>query len=448
MPDFGTDDLAQWTGGTWTARPGGSIGGFAIDSRRVRPGDLFVALRTDRRDGHDFLEAAAAAGATAALVAGARPGVPLAQLVVADPLAAFQRIAREHRNRFYGKVVAVSGSAGKTSTKELLAQLLGEPGEVLATEGNLNNHLGVPLTLTRLDAHRHRWAVVEAGISAPGEMARLAGMIEPDAAVITLIGPAHLEELGGLEGVAREKSALIRGVRPGGVAVFPRECESWAAFRRLPVPSIPVDFTLQPGRESVEVVLHRPGGGERFIVPSPSEGMARNAALALELARYFGVAAGPLRRRLARWRPAPGRGEIRREGGRLWYLDYYNANPASMADALRAFRRLAGGREPKLYILGGMEELGSDEARYHRELGAGLDLAPADRVLVVGPQGPLVRQGALEAGARPEQIVLADTAAEGAALAAGFTGAIFVKGSRKHQLEQAVAGRAEAAIPC
>ncbi len=179
MPSFLPAQLASWTGGRWTAQPVSSLLGFAIDSRQLRRGDVFVAIKSEQRDGHAFLGAAEAAGASAALVSTPDPALALPQLVVADPLRAFQAIAREHRRLFRGPVVGISGSAGKTSTKNLLALLLeaaaassdAHAGQVLATEGNLNNHLGVPLTLTRLDPAVHRFAVVEAGISAPGEMA-------------------------------------------------------------------------------------------------------------------------------------------------------------------------------------------------------------------------------------------------------------------------------------
>lgn len=179
MHSFDPKDLALWTGGSWTGRPVAATG-FSVDSRRLSPGQAFVALRTGRRDGHDFLGAARQAGASFAVVARAVPGIPLAQLVVADPLAALQAVARGHRRSFRGTIVAITGSAGKTSTKELLSLLLGgDHAGVLATEANLNNQIGVALTLTRIDPASHRVAVVEAGISAPGEMATLAAMLSP-----------------------------------------------------------------------------------------------------------------------------------------------------------------------------------------------------------------------------------------------------------------------------
>jgi len=195
MPTFAPEKMAAWTGGHWTRIPGGALGGFTQDTRQLAAGQVFVAVKTAMRDGHDFLGEALKRGATAALVGREVAGAKLPQLVVDDPLAAFQLIAREHRREFHGTVVGVTGSVGKTSTKDLLALLLGGPEAVLATAGNLNNHLGVPLTLTRLDSAVHRAAVIEAGISEPGEMAPLAEMIEPDHSVVTLVGPAHLQKL-------------------------------------------------------------------------------------------------------------------------------------------------------------------------------------------------------------------------------------------------------------
>jgi len=438
MDAFDAATLSRWTMGTWAGQPPHApLTGFAIDSRLVKRGDVFVALRTEQRDGHEFLAAAAAAGAAAALVARYRPEVALAQLVVPDTLFAFQTIAREHRRQFTGPVIGITGSAGKTSTKELLALLLGP--ETLATEGNLNNHLGVPLTLTRLDLTRHRFAVIEAGISAPGEMRVLAGMIEPDAAVITMVGPAHLEELGGLDGVAREKAVLAQNVRPGGVILFPPSCRAYSAFRSLKTHLPPWGVKTQPEGESVKIWLAGDVASEPFVLPVPSEGMAQNAALALLIALHFGVPEFELRRRLAQWRPAAQRGEVRREGGRLWYLDYYNANPVSMRDALAAFERLAPRTGARLFILGCMEELGAGAARYHRELGNQLPLGRLDRVFVVGDWAHAVRDGAIERGAAPSQIITGQTASEASALIGEFSGAIFVKGSRKHRLEAALA---------
>ena len=427
-----------------------------MDTRQLRAGQVFVALRTEKRDGHEFLPAAQAAGASAALVATPNPALALPQLVVADPLAAFQAIAREHRRTFRGPVIGISGSAGKTSTKNLLALLLGGEGAgVLATEGNLNNHIGVPLTLTQLDPARHKFAVIEAGISAPGEMKVLAGMIEPTVALITLVAAAHTAELGGLEGVAREKAVLPAAVRPDGVAIFPKACTHFAPFRDMFVnqlvlersdvlrpatqPRHTIHFNiLQRGGETVIVIAYGPPPPAMFKLARVSDGMAQNAALALTAALYLGMAPAVLQARLAGWAPAPLRGEIRREGDRLLYLDCYNANPASMADALGAFQAIAPAGVARLYVLGCMEELGAESAGLHRALGRALGLRGGDRVLVIGTQASEVCSGILEQGDFSRQIQIVSSVETIAPVLAEWRGAVFLKGSRRYQLERAV----------
>jgi len=438
--------------------PTAPLTGFTMDTRQLRAGQVFVALKTEKRDGHDFLAAARSAGASAALVEKANPALALPQLVVADPLAAFQVIAREHRRAFRGPVVGVSGSAGKTSTKNLLALLLGdEAGGVLATEGNLYNHIGVPLTLTRLDPARHKFAVIEAGISGPGEMAPLAAMIEPDLAINTLVAPAHVEALGSLEGVAREKAVLTAAVRAGGVAVFPRQSLEFSAFRELGVNTLvvePADVlrpTAPPKDRVYFTVTHR--GDETAIVvaygtPPPlvftlrrvSAGMAQNAVMAICAALWLGVKAETVQARLAGWRPAKLRGELRREDGRLLYLDCYNANPAAMGDALDAFYAVAPEKEPRLLIIGCMGELGAESAMYHRALGRAIRLRRGDHLMIIGDDAEAVRQGALENGLPAAQVEVVSSLEPIKTRVAGFRGAVFVKGSRRYQLETILEG--------
>jgi UDP-N-acetylmuramoyl-tripeptide--D-alanyl-D-alanine ligase len=460
MPSFDPEILAAWTGGRWSAPPASAPTGFSVDSRRIGPGQVFVALRTGKRDGHDFLGAAAAAGASAAIVSRPVAGISLPQLVVPDPLAALQAIARGHRARFRGRVVGVTGSAGKTSTKEILAILLGgEASGVLATEGNLNNQIGVALTLCRLDLERHRYAVVEAGISAPGEMATLAAMIDPDIAIVTMVGPAHLEDLGSIEAVASEKAVLAAAaIAKGGTSIFPSACEDFDVFRALP-PSGCLVVELAPvsgGRVPPKgrIAFHASHLGEHttvsvaFGAPPPvvvslrrvTDGMAQNTALAVCAALKMGVQRKDMERRLASWNPSPLRGEWRLSDGRRLYLDCYNANPSSMADALAAFDAVAPKDEPRLMVIGCMEELGPDAPRYHLELGRSLRLRAGDQLVAIGGLAGAVRQGALDAGADPGQIETADSVGPLSARLAGFRGSVFVKGSRRHELERAFAG--------
>lgn len=455
MMEFSPDKLAVWTGGRWTARPGAGITGFSQDTRNLGAGGAFVALKTEKRDGHDFLADAKARGAAAAIVSHEVRGTELAQLVVDDSLAAFQRIAREHRREFHGTVIGVSGSAGKTSTKDLLALLLGGAPRVLATEGNLNNHIGVPLSLTRIDPAVHRTVVIEAGINMPGEMGGLAGMIEPDHSVITFVGPAHLERLGSLERVAYEKSRLPAANRPGGLAVFPVSCWEYESFRALenPLVLVPANQAMVKvtARTISFTVLHRPertevalDGGRPFVMPRVSGGMAQNAALAIALARELREEEAALRERLADWKPARWRGELVRRGEAVVYCDFYNANPASMQDAITAFSGLAPADRPHLYVIGGMEELGAGAAEFHRQLGRTMLLRPGDRLFAIGEHAESLRTGLLENGNDPAQIEVVETLEPVRRALEHFGGAAFLKGSRRHRLELVLGDEREA----
>lgn len=419
--------------------------GFNQDTRTLGAGQVFVALKTDRRDGHDFLNEAQQGGAVAALTSRAVAGSTLPQLVTTDPLVAFQRIAREHRREFHGTVVGVTGSVGKTSTKDLLALLLGGSPNVLSTQGNLNNSIGVPLTLTRLES-THRAAVVEAGINMPGEMAELATMIEPDHSIVTLVAPAHLEKLGSVEGVASEKARLPAANRAGGLAVFPVACWTYAPFQALANPLVLVpeneSMTKVTARAVKFNVFHRPDqteltldGKRRFKLRRVSAGMAQNAALALTLASELGVQDASLQSRLDGWLPSKWRGELRRSGEATVYCDFYNANPASMSDAIDAFNAAVSADLPRLYVLGSMEELGANSASYHQQLGRRLHLRRGDFLFALGSQAAALREGLLENGNDPAQVaVVAEVSAVRERLA-GFKGAVFLKGSRRYQLE-------------
>ncbi|MBI2518528.1 MAG: UDP-N-acetylmuramoyl-tripeptide--D-alanyl-D-alanine ligase [Opitutae bacterium] len=457
MPTFAPAKLAAWSGGRWTRLPGGTLVGFNQDTRTLTAGQVFVALKTDRRDGHDFLGEAQARGAAAAIVAREVPGPDLPQLVVADPLTAFQQIAGGYRREFFkGPVIGVTGSAGKTSTKDLIQLLLGGAPAVYATEGNLNNHIGVPLTLTRLDPAVHTAAVVEAGVSGPGEMPPLVAMIQPEHAVVTMVGPAHLERLGSVEGVAAEKVALLTGVKPGGLQVFPVSCWSQEVFRHLANPLVLVpaneDMVKVGGRTVAFTVLHRPertevtlGGKRTFILRRVSGGMAQNAALALALASELGVSDAQLQERLAKWQPSKWRGELQRVGDAVVYCDFYNANPASMQDAIAAFYSLVKPELPRLYVLGCMEELGATAPEHHRQLGRSLLLRPGDAAFIIGSQAAAVREGLLENGNDPAQVAVITDVAPVRERLAGFKGAVFLKASRRYQLEQVLDPHAAAA---
>ena len=219
MPDFDSAKLQAWTSGEWKSGAPSTISGFSIDTRTLQRGELFIALKTENGDGHDFLAKAKNAGASGALVARFSPNLSLSQLLVGDPLAALQTMAALHRQEFHGPVIGVTGSCGKTSTKELLALLLGDD-QVHRNRENYNNHLGVPLTLLEIDPETHDFAIIEAGMNIPGEIESLSRLIDPTASIITMVANTHLEAFGSIECIAREKSMLgpsHPGERLGGL---------------------------------------------------------------------------------------------------------------------------------------------------------------------------------------------------------------------------------------
>jgi UDP-N-acetylmuramoyl-tripeptide--D-alanyl-D-alanine ligase len=448
MPEFHPDHLAQITQGTWHFGPAPAIGGFCFDTRRIVRGDCFIALTSGQRDGHDFVADAMAGGASAALTA--RPidcGLP--QLVVEDPLLAMGAIGADVRSGFQKPVIGVTGSCGKTSTKEMLRLLLGGDN-THATAGNFNNRIGVPMTLFKLDRERHEYAVIEAGINQPGEMALLGGMIEADLSILTNIGPAHLELLGSLEGIAEEKSKLAERSRKGAPLVLPLDVLQYPAYAAMKARCIAVQFGDEPTVDGVgEFVRCRieasPAGdastvmidGQEYRVASSSEGIAKNAALAIVTARRLGLPPQVLAERIRQWQPERTRGRVVTRAGRFYYIDCYNANPASMVDALQAFQKSAPAELPRCYVLGAMNELGPSAGSFHHSVGGRLQPRPSDLAVFVGPEEMTAayRCGAESGGAEPEQIKCAENVAAIESMVADFEGALFLKGSRAYHLE-------------
>ena len=441
---YAAADLAAWTDGRWSVAPAAPVTGFGLDTRALRAGEIFVAVRTERRDGHDFLGAARAQGAAGALV-GRPVDDPLPQLLVADPLAALRRIAARARAAFPGVVIGITGSVGKTSTKELLAALLG--AEAFATEANLNNTIGVPLMLLRADPACHRFAVIEAGMSLPGELGVSAEVLRPDIAIVTAVAPVHLEGVGSLAGIAREKASLVGALAPGGQAVLPAALLAWPDFAAYADRSVAVAFGDEPLPAAAPARLVRAdfgvaadGGrtlvldGETFPLGPLSDGLARNAALAVVAARLAGRSATELGAALASWAPPAGRGSVHVDGERTFTVDCYNSSPASLLDAAQAFdRRSRASAGPRLFVLGGMAELGPTSARLHRDCGAQLPLRSGDLVVVFGGEAAAFLQGV----AHPEAgTFVAATIEEAAARVAAHRGHVFLKGSRSFALER------------
>ncbi|MCH8505636.1 MAG: UDP-N-acetylmuramoyl-tripeptide--D-alanyl-D-alanine ligase, partial [Ectothiorhodospiraceae bacterium] len=343
--------------------------GVALDSRRIEVGNLFVALTGPRFDGHDYAAAALAAGASAVLVE--RP-VEEAEpaLLVDDARQALGRLGRWWRLQQSCSVVGITGSNGKTTVKQMLQSILEQVAPTYATQGNLNNELGVPLTLSRIGSE-HRYAVVEMGASAAGEIAYLAGLAEPDVAVVTNAGPAHLQGFGSLDGVDRAKGELFRALGPGAAAVINVDdtyADLWrgyAAGRRIVGFGFSKDADVR-GSETVRgdvFEVETPLGPLHVRLPVAGRHNRMNALAAIAVAVTLGVEPDRIRLGLERFRPAGGRLQrVTAKGGGWLIDDSYNANPASLSAGLAVLLEQPG--EPWL-VLGDMGELGAEGEEMH-----------------------------------------------------------------------------------
>lgn len=461
------EEAATIANGVWTiGQPTESLTSFAIDSRVLEPGQTFVALATERRDGHDFLDQARERGAAAALVERTRHEVELPQLRVRDTCQSLHSLARSWRQRFDRTVIGITGSFGKTTVRELLGRVLGS--QWYRTPGNLNNTLGLPLCLLDLDRRHDAGAILEAGINQPGEMDLLADLMDPDMVLITGVGPAHLEQLGDLDGVAREKARLAHGVRPGGQVILPADLLAYDPFRRIPESvqvhaigvnagsRLPAGFDDLPNvsftnykwaakhgsRGTGTLAGDGTGSSGSFHFSAASPGMVSNLALVVHAARLLEVPGTTIQACLEGWKPFAHRGEIYRQGKRLYYADCYNANPASMVDSARRFQNLFAGRS-QFYVIGSMDELGEKAAQWHRRTASELAIPRDAEVFCVGPGREWLREGLLEAGHAPERINLGETADPVLPALEAFEGAVFLKGSRSQRLENLIPGGAE-----
>jgi murE/murF fusion protein len=352
-----------------------------IDSRIAAPGDLYVAIRGDTHDGHAFAGAAITAGAGAIMVEHAVP-LDAPAVTVADTRLALGKLALAHRRRWDGKLLAITGSSGKTTTKELARAALALAGPTHAADGSLNNETGVPLTLLGLRAF-HAFGVVEMGMRGAGQIEYLTRLAEPDVAVVVNAGTAHLELLGGTDAIARAKAEIWLGLRDGGTIVRPASDERLAALARGHRPDA---RHLTFGEHGADVALagYRPlptGGelelgvlGQRhpLVLPLVGKHAALDACAALAAALAAGASVDLALRGLARARPPAMRGEVIDVAGRHVIVDCYNANPASMTAALHALAERAGGPGPRrtaLAVVGDMLELGSHGPAAHHEIG-------------------------------------------------------------------------------
>lgn len=375
----------------------------STDSRQPQPGTLFFALNGPSFRGAAFAPQALGKGASHAVVDDAELAAtdPARYTFVPDPLAALQELAQHHRRQFGIPVLAVTGSNGKTTTKELLTAVLAQKFKVLATIGNLNNHIGVPLTLLRLRKDEHDFAVIEMGANHRGEIASYCAYAEPTHGLITNIGKAHLEGFGGAEGVALGKGELFDYLTRTGGTAFVNTLDA-----RLPglAASVPTRLTYPGPADMYPATLLAADPAIALRLADGTDIAARltgdynfpNLAAAAAVGLHFGIPSEKVAAALAHYNPQNNRSQLLRTAHNELLLDAYNANPSSMAAALRSFaaRPVAAG-QTKLVILGDMFELGDDSPTEHRQLGkllAGLQLP---EVVLVGPE---MQQAAATAG--------------------------------------------------
>lgn len=407
------EEAAKATGGE--ARGNWAVNGVSIDTRTLQKGDLFVALK-DIRDGHEFVAKALKAGAGAALVSyipeDVSPDAPL--LLVRDVLPALEALGRAARARTSAKVIAVTGSVGKTSTKEMLRTILSPQGKIHAAEASYNNHWGVPLTLARMPRDAD-FAIIEIGMNHPGEIAPLANLARPDVAMITTVAAAHLEAFENVEAIAYEKAAIFEGLIPGGCAIINADLPTTpilhAAARKQSGAKISgfgaavkAEFQLQNVRLSNDATIVEARHNKTavlFKLSTPGRHFAMNALGALAVADAVGADLALAALSLAQWAPPAGRGtretlvmDVVEDELRFELIDdAFNANPASLEAALDVLAastpadgigRVAAGR--RIAVLGDMLELGADEEALHRAIASYTAIENLHAIYCVGPR--------------------------------------------------------------
>lgn len=449
-------EIADIVGGRLIGEDEGFIVRSAsIDSRKTGEGSLFFALAGTRRDGHEFVREVIEKGG-AAVVSKAVNGVNKRLVMVDDVGAALRELARYERLTSGVRVVAVTGSVGKTTTKDLIAECLAYKYRVLKSEGNFNNELGLPLTLLSLDDQEV--AVVEMGMRGLGQIAELSSIAFPQIAVITNLAPVHLELLGSMENIARAKCEVLDYINPGGFALVNGDIallRHEASLHDNPV----YFFGLGRDNDIILKEVNEDAGGlrlciqvfeeeEELVVPFLSESLALNAVAAVTVARQLGVEWSSIRPAIGNFAPSGHRLRIVEINPNITLIDdCYNANPLSMSAALQVMHRHQRGRQT-VAVLGDMLELGELERQAHIEVGREA-AKKADRLLAVGPRGRYYAIGAIEGGMPPDHIDIFSNNGQAISFLKNRVtrdAVILIKGSRGMHMEEiveALAGRRE-----
>jgi UDP-N-acetylmuramoyl-tripeptide--D-alanyl-D-alanine ligase len=444
------DRVAEFTEGVGSFDPAAMVEGYSIDTRTIRPGDLFFAIQGERLDGHDYVEAALKAGAVAAVIA--RDHFPHFAtksnlIAVSDTTVALQRLGAAVRRLWGKKLIAVTGSAGKTTTKECIAHVLGARFDVLKSLGNLNNHFGLPMQLLRLEA-QHEIAVIEMGMSHAGEITALAKIAAPDDGVVTNIGLAHLESFGTQAGIARAKYELIQSLPAGGHAFLNGDDPYVSQFGRdfhgaVTLYSIehPADYRAENvalrGIRGSEFEIVGPGFREAAVVPLIGRHNVLNALAAVAVAVEHGVKPVEAVAKLASLSAGDKRGNVREVFGATLIDDCYNSNPEALDSMVAVLAQTPATR--RLIIAGEMLELGPSAPELHRECGRHMALNKADYVVGVRGNGQFIAEGAASSGVAAEFLETPEQAGEWLAQNLREGDAVLLKASRGVGLERALA---------
>ena len=431
--------------------------GICLDSRLVRPGDIFIPIVGERHDAHAFIAEVAAKGASLIIVEEKRTGsLPEGVTIIAvpDTTLALGRLAAHHRRKMAARILCLTGTNGKTTTKEMLFLIFSAVFATLKTKGNFNNHIGLPLTLLELRPE-HAWALVEAGMNHPGEIAYLTGIAKPDIGLVNNVGPGHLEGVGSVEGVALAKKELIDGME-SGIAVLNAD-DHWVSAMAKGFRGRVIFFGLGEKADVRATDLALTEEGQTFTLRFPESSvsvrlkafgrhMVENAAAAAAAGYAAGIDPKIIAEALGRFEPVAGRLAPKPLANGVYLLDdTYNANPSSMAAALETLVSIKkDGRA--VAILGDMFELGADSRKEHEKLGRLLARLGIDLVFVAGENARHVVAGAVGAGMDEKRIMASDregiSAAAGRALRPGDR--VLVKGSRGMAMEKVLEYLAQA----
>ena len=429
---FDYAEIARWANGEWTAVPTRPIVGFCFDSRTVRPGAVFFALRTGTADGHDYVLKALAAGAAGAMVCAdwTPPGADSASLPllhVRDPLKAMHAVAAAWRRKVGAFVIGVTGSVGKSTVKTWTAAFVGDHFRTASTIANFNNDIGLPVSLTAMAPDAER-GVFEVGMNHKGELAPLCHTLGPNAAIVTAIGPVHIEFFPSVEAIADEKAELLRALPAYGYAVLDASSPYFAQLAgatRARVVTVRADGgdadyvarVIDPLGGVFELSGRRVEAPVRLATGFPGAHNVLNALYALAAARECGVPWEKILSRVADLPAMKMRWERETIDGVNWVNDAYNANPIAMAASLRTFAGAVADRGRRLYVLGEMRELGADSRRFHDEIGALVAELGGDVLIGVGDAGGWMIDAARAKGFAGETLQVADAEAAGRALA-------------------------------